>query len=221
MASLPRWNSIRGTTTLRDFYALSGIAFLLIAVAFEFLGYVYGQRKDQLVEDARLTTAIERQKEHDTEVAILRRQLSDANNKIAALESKKAERRLSPDEMHTLVSAINAFPGQKISITYLSGDKYGKELADDFVAVMKDANWDYGGGEGAAPGLFEREPRGITLLINDADATAHKASGGVLALVRTLLDLHLIPTPLITGNKDVPAGAVRLVIGKELPQPVL
>jgi hypothetical protein len=219
MAALPRWNSIKGTTTLRDFFAIIGIALLLIVVAFEFLGYVYGQRKDWLVEDANLTAAIERQKEHDSEVGTLRQQLSAANNKIAALESKKAERRLSPDETHTLISAINPFPGQKISITYLSGDSYGKELADDFVAVMKGANWD--SGEGASPGLFEREPEGIVLLINDTDATAHKASGGVLALVRTLLDLHLISTPLLTGNKDVPAGAVRLVMGRRLPQPVL
>jgi hypothetical protein len=221
MASLPRWNSIKGTTTLRDFFALSGIALLLIVVAFEFLGNLYGQRKERLVEDARLTAAIEQQKEHDTEVGTLRQQLSDANNKIAALESKKAERRLSPDETHTLISAISPFPGQKISITYLSGDSYGKALAADFVTVMKGANWDYGGGEGAAPGLFEREPEGIALLINDADATAHKASGGILALVRALLDLHLISTPLLTGNKDVPAGAIQLVIGKGLPQPVL
>ena len=71
---------------------------------------------------------------------------------------------------------------------------------------MKDAKWDYGSGEGAAPGQFEREPQGISLLINDADATTHKASAAILALVRTLLDLHLIPTPLLTGNKDVPAG---------------
>jgi hypothetical protein len=220
MASLFRWNSIKGTSTLRDFFALSGIAVLLIVVAFELLGYVYGQRKDRLVEDARLTAAIERRKEHDAEVATLRQLLSAANNKIAALESKKAERRLSADEMHTLISAISPFPGQKISITYLTGDGYGKDLADDFVAVMKDANWDYGGGQGAAPGRFEREPQGISLLINDADATAHKASAAILALVRTLLDLHLISTPLLTGNKDVPAGAVQLVIGKGLPQPV-
>ena len=36
MASLPRWNSIKGTSTLRDFFALGGIAVLLIVVAFEF-----------------------------------------------------------------------------------------------------------------------------------------------------------------------------------------
>jgi hypothetical protein len=221
MTTLPRWNSIKGTTTLRNFFGLGGLALLLIVMGFELLGYVYGQRKDRLVEDDVLNTAIARQQQHDIEVAALRRQLADADKRVVLLQSKKAERRLSQEEMHSLISAINPFPGQKISIQYVTGDTYGKQLAEDFVSVMKDANWDYGGGDGAAPEIFEREPEGIAVLINDADANAHKASKGIFALVGALVDLHLVPQALLTGNKDVPPGAIRLVIGKGLPQPVL
>jgi len=221
MASLPRWNSIRGTTTFRNAFGLGGIALLLIVAVFALLAYFYGQRKDRLVEDADLTAATAREQQRDTDVATLRLLLSDANNKVAALESKKAERRLSQDEMHTLIAAINPFPGQKISIECMAGDIYGKALAGDFVSVMKDAGWDYGGGDGVSQGIFQREPEGIAVLTNDADVTAHKASGGVFALVHALLDLHLIPTPLLIGDRNVPAGTVRLIIGKRLPQAAL
>jgi len=217
MASLPRWNSIKGTTSFRNFFGLSGIALLLIVVVFEFLAFSYRQRENRLVEAA----AIERQQQHDAEVVTLRRLLSDADRKVAALEAQKAERRLSQEEMHTLTAALSPFPGQKISIQCILGDIYGKELAGDFIAVMKDAGWDYGGGEGVTQGIFGRNPEGIVVLINDTDEAAHKASGGVLELVHTLLDLHLIPAPAVIGDRDIPRGAVRLIIGKGLPQPVL
>ena len=75
------------------------LSFFLIVIAFEFLAYLYARRKDQLVEQTARSVTIERQQQHDTELAELRRLLSEAENSASKSKSKKAKRRPSTDEV--------------------------------------------------------------------------------------------------------------------------
>ena len=96
---LPGWESIRATTILSNIFELSGLILFLIVIAFEFLAYLYARRKDRLVEQTARSVTIERQQQHDTELAELRRLLSEAENSASESKSKKAKRRPSTDEV--------------------------------------------------------------------------------------------------------------------------
>jgi hypothetical protein len=96
---LPGWDSIGATTILSNIFELSGIALFLIVIAFEFLAYLYARRKDQLVERTVRSFTIERQQQHESELAELRRRLSEADKRASESESKNAKRRPSTDRV--------------------------------------------------------------------------------------------------------------------------
>jgi hypothetical protein len=95
---LPGWDSIRATTILINVFDLSALVLFLIVIAFEFLAYLYARRKDQLIERTARSVTIEQQ-QHDTELAELRRLLSEAEKRASQSKSKKAKRRPSNDEV--------------------------------------------------------------------------------------------------------------------------
>jgi hypothetical protein len=200
MASLPGWDSIETSTRLHDFFELGGIILFLVVVAFELLAFSYGHHIDWLVGQAASTAATQQQQaeqaaeaRHASEIGGLKSQLSEADKKVAELEAKQPQRRLKQTEKDTLIAALRPFAGQKISITCIMGDIYGKELAEDFVSVMRAANWDDGGGIGINQVVYMQDPEGIILLINQGDASAQRATPGITALTQTLAQLHLIP----------------------------
>jgi hypothetical protein len=222
----PGWDSIENAGTWAHFWFWFGMVCFFLLGASEIIAFRYGLRKDNLIIAREAQQAGDAKRENEraeaqrkADVEGLQKQLADADKKVAELEIKQPERRLSLAEKDILIAAMRPYPGQKISIGCITGDIYGKDLAEDFVAVSRAANWDDGGGIGFSQSVFLQDPEGVVVLINQTEADAHKATIGVAALVQTLANLHLIQTAAVTGSVDVSAGTVRLVIGKKLPKP--
>jgi hypothetical protein len=226
MQILPDWNSVESTSRRSDILFWAGIVCLVLLAATEVASHVYSHRSGFLSKEAARQDEAQRnqeqQKERDaatreaSEIEYLRSQLAEADKKVGDLEAKQPERRLTEPEKVTLTNALRPFAGQKIIIECIWGDVYGKELADDFFSVMKDANWDPG--KDITQATFNGpDPEGITVVINTDDFAARNAPPGVIILVRTLADLHLIAQAAVEGDKSVIGGQALVLIGKKIP----
>jgi hypothetical protein len=222
MSALPGWDSVESTATIAHGLHVTAIVVLGLLFLSEGLALIYDFRKEHLAsitERTRITAEQkkydEAEKRHATELGGLKDQLNEAEKKVTDLEKVQPQRRLTEPQKDALFAAISPFPGQKVSINCIMGDIYGKEVAEDFVEVARKAKWDDGGGTGFSQSVYTQDPTGILVFINSVEADAHRAPIGVAALVQTLANLHLIPVAAVTGDANIPTGAVKIVIGKK------
>jgi hypothetical protein len=235
--SLPGWNSIETATRLHNFFEFWGIVLFLVVVAFEFLAYFYGHRKDWLVEQGVRIAAEERQRadaevqrRHESDTATIREELAraqrdaenarqeaaDAGRKAASLEIKAAQRRLSDAQMRTLKDALKPFAGQKAAIGIIMGDHESHAFASQFVSVFRDAGWDVGGGDAVNQAVYLGPPTyGIQVTVNEQDARSSRLPTGAEQLVRTLIALGLTKHAYV--NPQVPSGSIEFRVGPKQP----
>ena len=134
---------------------------------------------------------------------------------LAELQQQQAERRLSVHEKKTLIAALAPYRGQKVRLTGIFGDADGKAYIEDLVAVLDAAGWDHDGAEGVTFHNWDRDPVGIEVTLNEADARAGRLSNGIGALINVVRRLGLTSGNTIVMNADVPAGQVMLRVGKK------
>lgn len=84
MAFLPGWNSLESTARLHDFFEKSGMLMLALLVVAIILAYIYGHRRDYLIDEV-LDTAVA-----DRQAAIAERQAAVAERQAAALDRQAA-----------------------------------------------------------------------------------------------------------------------------------
>lgn len=164
-----------------------------------------------------LQVRLESEQAHSAaEIARLGRKLTDAQAKVVELERAREQRRLSKDEKQSLIAALKPFAGQKVAIAFILGDDEAKNLAEDFVGVFDAAGWDYGGEAGVSARQWDRDPVGVEVTLNEADARAGRISAGVGALINAVRKLGLTQGNTIYMNSEVQPGQVQLRIGKKL-----
>jgi len=168
--------------------------------------------------ESRLAELQRKPSESGSALAELQRKLSEHESKLAALHHKEMQKRLSDDEKKLLVEALKPFAGQKIALASRVGDEDGKVLAEDFIAVFDAAGWSHGGNAGVSFRRWDRDPLGIEITLNEADARAGRISGGLGALINALRKLGLAYDNTIYMTREVPAGLALLKIGRKLPK---
>jgi hypothetical protein len=152
------------------------------------------------------------------QVRDLQRKLSETESQLAALHRKEMQKRLSDDEKKRLIEALAPFAGQKVAVAFRLGDEDGKTLAEDFVAVFKAAGWNYGGEAGLSVQRWDRDPVGVEIALNEADARAGRISNGIGALINAVRKLRLSYDNTIYMSREVPAGQAVVKIGRRLPR---
>jgi hypothetical protein len=175
------------------------------------------QRK--LTESAKRITELQpKSSETGSQLAELRRKLTETEAQLAALQRKEMQKRLSEDEKKLLIDALAPFPGQKITIAARLGDEDGKALAEDLVAVFEAARWKHDGNGGISVQRWDRDPVGVEITLNEADARAGRISSGIGALINAVRKLGLSYDNTIYMNRQVPSGQALVKVGRKLPK---
>ena len=227
----PEWLDV-GEYQLRSrFFEIACAAVLALLVAAEIAAYGYGIRRDTLQAAAeqasadrlrRLSSELQARRADSshgrtlTENSELRRKLIAAENKIAELERAQSHKRLSQDQKRLLIQALKPFAGQKITVASISGDEEGQILAQDLVSVFDAAGWDHDGEAGVSTQQWDRDPIGIEVTLNEADARSGRISAGVGALINVVRQLGLVYDNTVYMNDGVPSGQAQLRVGKKL-----
>ena len=75
------------------------------------------------------------------------------------------------------------------------------------MSVFEAAGWDHDGEAGVSTQQWDRDPIGVEVTLNEADARAGRISAGVGALINVVRQLGLVYDNTIYMNDDVPSGA--------------
>jgi hypothetical protein len=216
----PGWESAETANWWAHFWFWFGIGCFVLLGASEIVAFRYGLRKDALIEIRDQQRADQAKRDRDqaemrrkAEVGALQKQVSDADKKVAELQKQRLGWRLTQEQKNTLIAAMRPFAWQKISITCIMGDLYGKEAADDFIAVAKTAGWD--SPPEAEQTVYTIDPVGILLFVNEAEGQAGRFPVGLGAMARAMADIGLITKLAITGDAGVPIGTIHIVIGRK------
>jgi hypothetical protein len=156
--------------------------------------------------------------ETERQLAELRRKLDDTEKQLAAFQRKELQKRLSEQEKKLLIEALAPFPGQKVTIAARLGDEDGKALAEDLVAVFDAARWIHDGNGGISVQRWDRDPVGVEITLNEADARAGRISSGIGALINAVRKLGLSYDNTIYMNRQVPSGRALVKVGRKLPK---
>jgi hypothetical protein len=164
----------------------------------------------------RLAELQRKPSEADSQVTELQRKLTEAETRLAEVHRKEMKKRLSEEEKQKLIEALKPFAGQKVAVASRLGDEDGKSLAEDFVAVFDAARWDHGGNGGISVQRWDRDPVGIEITLNEADARAGRISSGIGALINVVRKLGLSYDNTIYMNRQVPSGQALVKVGRKL-----
>lgn len=213
----PGWNSAESANTWAHLWFWLGMwCFLWLGIS-EVIAFMYGLRKDHLIEAAQSVATAQAKQDKDE----LSRQLAEADKKVGALAAFQAQRHLTPEQKTALVAMLSKLPGTKIAVGSLMGDDDGKAYRDDFVDVFNRAGWALDGHVGEA--MFDKNPIGLVVRLNKADLEAQRVPAGAQALIEALAALNLIQrTPdgklPISKANDGPVDRFSLIIGTK-PRP--
>ncbi len=157
------------------------------------------------------------ERRRSTETANLQQLLTEADRKVAELEGRKAARALTEEQKQALVTALSPFHGQTVSVSSVAGDAEAKAFRDEFVSIVERAGWAHEGRIGEA--MYDRNPVGIEVTINQADAQGANVPQAAVVLVQTLIDLHLVglssgsARPILFVHPSILRGSIELRIG--------
>ncbi len=227
----PEWLDL-GEYQLRSrFFEIGCVGVLALLLVSEVVAYGYGLRQETLMAAAeqasadrikRLTAESKPRPAGDSssrylkENSELNRKLTEAENKLAALERTQTQKRLSAEQRRFLIETLRPFAGQKVSIASIRGDDEGLILAQDFVSVFDAAGWDHHGEAGVTTQDWPRDPVGIEVVLNEKDARADQISSGIAALINVVRQLGLVYDNTVYMDDEVPAGQALLKVGKKL-----
>jgi hypothetical protein len=227
----PDWLDVGAYQVRSRFFEIACAAALVLLLVAEIAALGFGVRQQTLAaaaeqasaERLRRLTAELRTRRGDVshsralkENSDLRAKLTAAENRIADLERAQSKKRLSAEQKALMVQALKPFAGQKIAIASIDGDNDGQMLAQDFASVFDAAGWDHDGEAGITTQRWDRDPVGVEVTLNEADARAGRISAGVGALINVVRKLGLVYDNTIYMNDAVPPGQAQLRVGKKL-----
>jgi hypothetical protein len=221
---LPGWDSIPSTAWWSHFWFWFGIACLVALAASEVVSHVYSLRKDGLVaaaeraaEQQRRNDADAAEARHRTDVETVQRKLSEADKKVADLQTQQAPRRLSAAQQVDLVRALSPFAGQKVRLRAVTNSDEPKNLAADFSRVFSGARWDYGNTVEYMM-IAGPDPLGVQISVNPQDANDQASTTPALGvLVPALLSMGLMAAPQVAPDPGAPIGTILVTIGVKPP----
>jgi hypothetical protein len=233
----PEWLDVGEFQIRSRFVEIACAAVLALLLVTEVTGFVYGRRLTALSSTAALDSAervkrlaaeaqdlsrrpvpahLETPSRYIKENSELHQKLNDAEARLAELEKLQTQKRLSEEQRRFLIEALRPFAGQKVQIGSILGDDDSKSFARDFISVFEAAGWDHDGDTGVFVQQFPRDPVGVEVTLNEADARAGNIAAGIGALINATRQLGLVYDNTIYMGKEVPAGQALLKVGKKL-----
>jgi hypothetical protein len=228
MAWLPGWESAQSAHTWAHFWFWFGMwCFLWLGVS-EVIAFMYDLRKDHLVEATQTTAATQAQQQQDnlqrqlndaeanrkSEVDALQKQLTEAGEKLRAVQANQADRTITTEQRECLIKTLTPFKDQKFSLVVNAGEEPG-QFGNQFLQIFNLLQWkNLNGGLLRA---MASDLTGLHIAINQAEGQAGRIPPAVVALVETLVELGLKPDKVVEGKVDLPPDAIYLRIGRKPP----
>jgi hypothetical protein len=138
--------------------------------------------------------------------------LSRTSEQVARLQ-ERSPRALTEAQKKTIIALLSPFRGQKFSIVCIAGDPEGKNLAEEIVNVLRAAGWDFPE-SGVGEATYNKEPIGLSLMVNAGQIMTPNVLRPVAMLVKALADAGLMQRNGALADPNIPRDRIEVRIGR-------
>jgi hypothetical protein len=138
--------------------------------------------------------------------------LSRTPEQVARLQ-ERSPRGLTEAQKKTIVALLAPFRGQKFSVVCIAGDPEGKHIAEEIVTVLRAAGWDFPEA-GVAEAAYNKEPIGLSLMVNAGQIMTPSVLRPVALLVKALADAGLMQRNGALADPNIPRDRIEVRIGR-------
>jgi hypothetical protein len=134
------------------------------------------------------------------------------SEQVARLQ-ERSPRGLTEAQKKAIVGILSPFRGQKFSVVCIAGDPEGKNIAQEIVNVLRAAGWDSPEG-GVGEAAYNKEPVGLSLIVNAGQITTPSVLRPVAMLVKALADAGLMQRNGALADPNIPRDRIEVRIGR-------
>jgi hypothetical protein len=134
------------------------------------------------------------------------------SEQVARLQ-ERSPRGLTEAQRKAIIGLLSPFRGQKVSIVCIAGDPEGKNIAEEIVNVLRAAGWDFPEG-GVGEATYNKEPIGLSLMVNAGQITTPSVLRPVSMLVKALADAGLMQRNGALADPNIPRDRIEVRIGR-------
>jgi hypothetical protein len=138
--------------------------------------------------------------------------LSRTPEQVARLQ-ERSPRGLTEAQKKTIVALLAPFRGQKFSVVCIAGDPEGRHIAEEIVTVLRAAGWDFPEA-GVAEAAYNKEPIGLSLMVNAGQIMTPSVLRPVALLVKALADAGLMQRNGALADPNIPRDRIEVRIGR-------
>jgi hypothetical protein len=136
---------------------------------------------------------------------------------IARLD-ERSPRGLTEPQKKAIIGILSQFRGQKFSVVCIAGDPEGKSLGEEIVTVLRTAGWDFPE-SGVAEATYNKEPIGLSLMVNAGQIMTPSVLRPVAMLVKALADAGLMQRNGALADPNIPRDRIEVRIGRNRNPP--
>jgi len=138
---------------------------------------------------------------------------SEILSKLDTCIAQGADRRLTESQRASILAKISLVPGHRIKISIPLGNAEAKSYGMEFVALFRQARWIGVEGTGLNQSVWDKDPVGIQINVNEADAKAGRLPNDAVMLMDTFVQLGLIDQRAMFIDAGTPSGDFGIAIG--------
>ena len=143
--------------------------------------------------------------------------LPRTSEQVARLQ-ERSPRGLTEAQKKTIIGLLSQFRGQKFSVVCIAGDPEGKNIGEEIVNVLRAAGWDFPEG-GVGEATYNKEPIGLSLMVNAGQIMTPSVLRPVAMLVKALADAGLMQRNGALADPNVPHDRIEVRIGRNRNPP--
>jgi hypothetical protein len=143
--------------------------------------------------------------------------LARTPEQVARLQ-ERSPRGLSEAQKKAIIGILSPFRGQKFSVVCIAGDPEGKTLGEEIVSVLRTAGWGFPEG-GVAEATYNKEPIGLTMMVNAGQITTPSVLRPVAMLVKAFADAGLMQRNGALADPNIPRDRIEVRIGRNRNPP--
>ena len=143
--------------------------------------------------------------------------LSRTPEQVARLQ-ERSPRGLTEAQKKAIIGVLSPFRGQKFAVVCVAGDPEGKHIGEEIVTVLRAAGWDFPEA-GVAEATYNKEPIGLSLMVNAGQIMTPSVLRPVAMLVKAFADAGLMQRNGALADPNIPRDRIEVRIGRNRNPP--
>jgi hypothetical protein len=138
--------------------------------------------------------------------------LARTSEQVARLQ-ERSPRGLTESQKKAIIGLLSPFRGQRFSVVCIAGDTEGRNIGEEIIGVLRASGWDFPE-SGVGEANYNKEPVGLSLMVNAGQIMTPSVLRPVAMLVKALADAGLMQRNGALADPNIPRDRIEVRIGR-------